>query len=166
MVKNAGFRVRNKVDARMLAEEITVDDVTEAIGSARLNGGLNGASNERGSNSNGQRLLKAVDTIAAAVPHTNEAAKRARLQAEAIQHHFGAPSYFLTVVPDDDNSFLVQVYSQIIIDDDRAVGTLSDEELVDRAKQRTQLRIKYPGICAYFFEAVLDIVIEKVIGWI
>ena len=34
-----------------------------------------------------------------------------------------------------------------------------------RAKRRSQLRIKYPGICAYFFQAVLEIVIEEVIGW-
>jgi hypothetical protein len=27
------------------------------------------------------------------------------------------------------------------------------------------LRIKYPGICALFFEYALDIVIEEVIGW-
>ena len=29
----------------------------------------------------------------------------------------------------------------------------------------SDVRIKYPGICAYFFELVLDIVIEEVIGW-
>jgi hypothetical protein len=42
---------------------------------------------------------------------------------------------------------------------------LMDEQLMARAKQRTQLRIKYPGICAYFYESVLEIVIEEVIGW-
>jgi hypothetical protein len=51
------------------------------------------------------------------------------------------------------------------VDNDSAVANLSDEELIARAKQRTQLRIKYPGICAYFFELVLDIIIEEVIGW-
>ena len=57
----------------------------------------------------GRRFLDAVDAIAQAVPHTNEAAKRARRDGEAHQHHFGMASYFLTVTPDDDNSFLVQV---------------------------------------------------------
>jgi len=75
------------------------------------------------------------------------------------------PSYFLTVTPDDENSFLVQMYSQVTVDDNRPIATLSDSDLIVRAKQRTQLRIQYPGICAYFFEAVLDIVIEEVIGW-
>jgi hypothetical protein len=42
---------------------------------------------------------------------------------------------------------------------------LSDEELSSRAQKRTQLRIKYPGICAYFFDLMLNIVITEVIGW-
>jgi hypothetical protein len=92
MVKSAGFRVRNKADALMLAEEITAEDVTEAIGLARLNGGVGGVS--RGGNAQGCQFLSAVDAIAGAVPHTNEAAKKARGEAEAIQHHFGTPSYF------------------------------------------------------------------------
>ena len=99
------------------------------------------------------------------MPHTNEAAKSARRDREAHQHYFGTASYFLTVTPDSDNSFLVQVYSQITVDDDRPIAGLSDEELTLRAKQRLQLRIKYPGICSYFFELVLEIVIEEVIGW-
>jgi hypothetical protein len=48
-------------------------------------------------------------------------------------------SYFLTVTPDDDNSFLVQVYSQVNVDNDHPVASLPDEDLVARAKQRTQL---------------------------
>ncbi|MCK7498888.1 MAG: helitron helicase-like domain-containing protein [Comamonadaceae bacterium] len=162
MVRHAGFRVRNNADARMLAEEITTEDVTEAMSFARLNGGVTTGTRN---NDHGRQFLNAVDTIAGAVPHTNESAKRARRDAEAIQHHFGIPTYFLTIVPDDDNSFLVQIYSQVIIDDNQSVNDLSDSELMTRAKQRSQLRIKYPGICAYFFQAVLEIVIEEVIGW-
>lgn len=161
MVRTAGYRVRNKAAAHTLAEEITADDVTEAIQS-RLNGTV---VEGNGTTRHGSQFLKAVDAVAGAVPHTNEAAKRARRDGEAHQHQFGTASYFLTVTPDDDNSFLVQVYSQVNVDNDHPVALLNDEDLVARAKQRTQLRIKYPGICAYFFELVLDIVIEEVIGW-
>jgi hypothetical protein len=161
MVRTAGYRVRNKAAAHTLAEEITADDVTEAIQS-RLNGTV---VEGNGTTRHGSQFLKAVDAVAGAVPHTNEAAKRARRDGEAHQHQFGTASYFLTVTPDDDNSFLVQVYSQVNVDNDHPVALLNDEDLVARAKQRTQLRIKYPGICAYFFELVLDIVIEGVIGW-
>jgi hypothetical protein len=123
MVRHAGFRVRNNADARMLAEEITTEDVTEAMSFARLNGGVNTATRN---NDHGRQFLNAVDTIAGAVPHTNESAKRARRDAEAIQHHFGIPTYFLTIVPDDDNSFLVQIYSQVIIDDNQSINDLSE----------------------------------------
>jgi hypothetical protein len=33
MVRTAGYRVRNKADAQMLAEELTAEDVTDAINS-------------------------------------------------------------------------------------------------------------------------------------
>jgi hypothetical protein len=71
-----------------------------------------------------------VDAIAQAVPHTNEAAKRARCDGEAHQHHFGTASYFLTVTPDHDNSFLLQVYSLLTVDDDQPIATLTDEQLM------------------------------------
>ena len=49
-------------------------------------------------------------------------------------------SYFLTVTPDDDDSFLVQVYSEVNVDnEDHPVASLPDEDLVAHAKQRTQL---------------------------
>jgi hypothetical protein len=51
------------------------------------------------------------------------------------------------------------------VDDDRVIASLSDEELTLCVKQRSQLRIKYPGISSYFFELVLEIVIEEIIGW-
>ena len=82
-------------------------------------------------------FLKAMDAITGSAPHTNEAAKRAKRDGEAIQHHFGPPSFFLTVTPDDDNSFVVQVYSGLVIDDDVAVKKMSDAELMTCAKERT-----------------------------
>eukprot|EP00978_Attheya_sp_CCMP212_P039765 scaffold210072_cov86-Attheya_sp.AAC.1 len=108
----------------MLAQELTAEDVAEAI-SARASGTHSGSSNTQC----GQRLLSAVDTVAGSAPHTNEATKRARRNAETMQHHFGLSAYFLTFTPDDDNT----------------IEMLSDEELTARAKERTQLRIKYPA---------------------
>jgi hypothetical protein len=34
------------------------------------------------------------------------------------------------VTPDDDNSFLVLVYSEVNVDDDCPIATLSDEEMM------------------------------------
>jgi len=82
-----------------------------------------------------------------------------------MQHHFGLPHLFLTYTGDDQNSFMVQVYSDCEIDDKTPVATLTDQDLLKRSKLRNELRISYPGICAYFYECMLKIVIEEVIGW-
>lgn len=158
MVKNAGWKVREKGNAAMFAKELTAEDVNEAIG-RKQSGHL--ASNSGA----GGQFLSAIDAVSRAVPHTNEAAKRARQDGEAHQHQFGLSHYFLTVTPYDDNSYLVQVYSNHNIDDDTPVSSLSDEELQQRAKLRTELRIQHPGICAYFYELMMDILLEEVIGW-
>lgn len=111
------------------------------------------------------QFLSAIDAVSKAVSHTNEAARRARQDGEAHQHHSGLPHVFLTTTPDDDNSILVQLYANSVIDDDAPVNGLTDEELRQRAKLRTELRIKHPGICAFFYELMLDIILEEVIGW-
>ena len=158
MVKSAGWKVRGNVAATALAEELTQEHVDAAI-SARRNRTSAPAS------SSARYFLNAVDAVARSVPHSTEAAKRARRDAEAHQHHFGMPSVFLTVAPDDDNSFLVQVLLGVIVDGDEDVSLLSDDELAARAKHRTTLRLKYPGVCSFYFELALDIIIRHVIGW-
>jgi hypothetical protein len=160
MVKTAGWKVRNKADANLFANDLSMADVDEAIESARHARGVTNQNVFRG-----RRLLGAIDAICKSIPHTNEAARQARRHAEALQHHFGCPTYFLTVTPDDDSHYLVQVYSQIIIDSNEKVAELSDRELREKAKKRTELRIHFPGICAYFFEIALNIIIRDVIGW-
>ena len=66
---------------------------------------------------------------------------------------------FLTVAPDDDNSFLVQVLAGVCVDGDEDIGTLSDAELTSQAKERTSLCIKYPGVSSFYFELMLEILI-------
>jgi hypothetical protein len=51
-----------------------------------------------------QSLFNAVDGMSHGLPHTNEAAKAARANGEAMQHRFGIPSLFLTVTFDNENS--------------------------------------------------------------
>ena len=159
MVRTAAFRSRNKANATQLATELTEEMVEEAI-----NARANGSSYSRRPTA-GDNYLKGVDAIAKSVPHTNEAAKRARQDGHGLQHEFGLSSVFLTFCPDDDNSFFLQMFSGVLIDDETPVSNLTDEQLLKRAKQRTELRIKNPGLCALFFEFVLEIIIEEVIGW-
>ena len=160
MVRKANLKAREKGDSTLFAQELTFEDVNAAIHARRTR---TQSCNE--TNHPGGKFLGAIDVVCQTVPHSNEAARKARRNVECLQHHFGCPTFFLTVTPDDDNHFLIQVYTDILIDDDTDIGSLSDEQLSVRAKKRTELRIKFPGICAYFFEIVLNIIIKDVIGW-
>jgi hypothetical protein len=76
------------------------------------------------------------------------------------------PTHFLTVTPDDDNSILLQIHSQTDIDiNSTPVDEMDSAETENGAQKRKELRIKYPGIAAMVFEAMLNIIIENVIGW-
>ena len=45
----------------------------------------------------GEKFLSAIDSVTNTIPHSNEAAKKARRNGDTLQHHFGTASYFLTI---------------------------------------------------------------------
>ena len=113
-----------------------------------------------------KQFLSSIDAIHRGLPHTNDAAKKARQMMDAMQHHFNIGGIFLTVTPDDENSFLVTSYSQFDQSGSfQDVLSISKAELEQKAKKRMELRLQYPGITALAFEHILDIIIEEVIGW-
>ena len=70
----------------------------------------------------------------------------------------------MTVNPDDESSYVVQIYSQKIIDDNISAIFQEDEDILKRSQSRQQLRIEVPGICAFYFELIIEIIIE-VLCW-
>jgi Helitron helicase-like domain at N-terminus len=106
-----------------------------------------------------------VDGMSRALPHSNEAAKSARSKGESMQHQFGIPSVFLTVTFDDENSLVIQVLSGVTIDNDNDMNDLTDDELSNRALQRKDFRLKYPGFGSLNFEILFQVVMEEVVGW-
>ena len=158
LLHSSRLSLRGKTDAKNLAENLSERDVISCINGRRLknrNAGTNAS----------RKLLDAVDATARALPHTNEASRRARGFGESMQHHFGMSSVFLTVTFDDENSFLMQVMSNERIDDDIPSDELTDQEVLDRSNFRRELRIKYPGIATMNFEILLEILMFEVVGW-
>ena len=111
------------------------------------------------------KFIDLVDVITGALPHSNKAAMSARNDALALQAEFGFPAIFFSLTPDDSNSFVIWIYSGF---EDGLSGNLDEldmEGLKARAKHRNCIRLKYPGMCALWFEAVLKLVLKHVIGW-
>ena len=158
LLKNFFLQVRGTRTAEQLASGITHDDVRETA-RARGRGDFRSGTNAS------KALLSAIDGTARALPHTDEAAKKARSDSEAMQHEFGVGSIFLTVTFDDNNSLLLQVLCHELIDDDTPIEELSDEDCADRVRKRTLLRAKYPGMTSIHFEILFNILLEEVIGW-
>lgn len=158
LLRMSRLQLRNPMDAKAFAEGINAKDVSSAV-QGRRTGNFNAGTRIS------RKLLESVDACTKELPHSNEASKKARSIGEAMQHHFGMASIFLTVVFDDHNSFLMQVLSGINVDDGVDVDTLTDDQLSERAKERKTIRIEYPGIAALNFEMLYRIVIEEVVGW-
>ena len=75
--------------------------------------------------------------------------------------------YFLTVTPDEENGIEIQVYSgrDIVISQKKPLSQYTPEELKEMAVYRTKMSYDYPGLASFYFTQVLDIIIDKVIGW-
>jgi hypothetical protein len=153
MMNSAMWRVRDKHFADYIGSQITTNEVDDAIDNKR---------SARATHSRGQILLGAIDAVCRAIAHTNEAARIARRDIETMQHHFGCPTFFLTVTPDDDNHILIQIYSQTFLSPQVDIDNMTDEEIFRLSNLKTDLRIAFPGICAFFFEAMLNIVLHDV----
>ena len=156
MVKYASYRVRKKIGIKTFSQELRINDVTTAIG-ARSNGIK--------VYSKGESFLSAIDSVTNTIPNSNEATRKARRNGETLQHHFGTASYFLTINPDDEASYIIQIYSQEIIDNNISAIYQPDEDIYKQSQCRQKLRIKVPGICAFYFELIMDIIIEEVLCW-
>ena len=157
LLSSSRLQLRGKTDASNLASGLNQKDVISCINGRRMRNKLAGTNVSK-------LLLDAVDATAAHLPHTNEAAKRARARGEAMQHHFGMGSVFLTCTFDDENSLTMEVLSRKSMGDAKAKDR-TDKDVIEMAKDRRALRIEYPGLAALNFEMLFEILMEEVIGW-
>ena len=152
MLRNSRLMLSNGMTPEVLMKTLNAEDVQRTLQAK--------AGNVTSGTRASQQFVKKIDAVSANLPHTNEAAKRARGLAYAHHHNLGAPNIFVTGQKDDDNCYLMQVYSGITIDNDTPVEELSDDELRKRAKECTELRLNYPGLSAYMFECLMEIIME------
>ena len=168
MLRSSSLNVRGDVTYSDFATALNADDIDQAVSFRQLQRQQRRAGrstpNIAGGTFVSNKFLNSIDAVTKALPHSNAAAKRARTEGESLCHYLGFPAIFLSFAPDDESSFLLQIFAGVTIDDDTAIESLTDEQLASRAKHRRELRIQSPGLCAFYFEIMLEIVLEEIIG--
>ena len=160
MLRFASFRIRNSTSVENFAKNLDLEDIRDILNQRKRNGCSSFGSIRYSSSS---EFIHAIDAITKALPHTNASARKNKNVGECLQHHFGIATLFITISPDDENNFIIQVWSGEDVQDNTFYD--DDNVLRTKAKEHIILRINFPGICALFFEEVLDVVIYELFGW-
>ena len=112
-----------------------------------------------------KQFLNSIDAVCKSMGHTNEAAKSARLKMLADTVRFGPGAVFLTVTPDDGNCIRLQIYVKHECDDPPDSMTATDDEIKADFDLCIKLRQDYPGLCAFDFQQITELMIEHLFGW-
>ena len=111
-----------------------------------------------------RQFLNSIDAVCKSMGHTNNAAKAARLHMFANNVRFGQAAVFATTTPQDDNSFRLKIYVQHRSGEPPTVAA-SDDLIEADIELSIRMRQEYPGLCAFEFQEVTDLLIEHVFGW-
>ena len=159
MINRACFKIKPDSVLQKKISETKSDTMRKYI-SALLNGEV--LSDDHG---NEEAFLEAVNSITYKLPHSNADAYANRKKAFSMQLRFGFPFVFFTVAPDDSSSYAVSVYTGLQFDPNDKLEDLNENEIIHRAKKRHDFRIRYAGVGALWYHAVMNAIWKHVIGW-
>ena len=94
----------------------------------------------------------------------DEAAKEARTKLFSMWYSLGPPSVFFTISPGDECSFWMKLYINLKMDL-LPQPTEDDDALIFDSLFRSKIRIDNPGACARKYNAIIQIIMEALIGW-
>ena len=143
---------------------MTAEQLESAIQDARYNSGKQYSMNPE------NHYLRSIRASCQSLPHTIESANFHRTHYFSYLSRFGMPAIFLTVTPDDQNSFRVLVYG-LKKNDKRLRGTsvdvskLTSKDLLAGFNLCQETRQKYPGLCAEEYRRIIDAVVKNVFAW-
>ena len=160
MFRFALFWIHTSTSVENFAKNLDLEDIIDILNQRKRNGSSSFGSIRYSSSS---QFIYAIDAITKALPHTNASARKNKNVGECLQHHFGIATLFITISPDDENNFLIQVRSGEDVQDNTFYDV--DNVLRSKAKELINLRIQFLGICALFFKEVHDVVIYEPFGW-
>ena len=107
MLRFASFRTWNNTSVKNFANNLDLEDIRDILNQRKKNG-----SNSFGyiRYSSSSQFIHAIDAIRKALHHTNASTRKNKNVGECLQHHFGIATLFITISPDDENNFLIQVW--------------------------------------------------------
>ena len=114
------------------------------------------------------QFLKSIRAACQRLPHSNEAAQENRKIYFSFLMRFGLPCIFLTVTPDDLRSVRVTVYSLVGKELEFGkvdVDSFSDQDILAEFRVRQEARVNYPGLCAWDYERIIQLVIKHIFSW-
>ncbi|CAB9528286.1 expressed unknown protein [Seminavis robusta] len=117
-------------------------------------------------NGPGSRFLDSVHSVKKQMAHTNGAAAAAQSKFLTLTHHYGCPKVLFTVSFDDSLDIRILVWSE---EEDSlnwiaSMDSMSPEEVAIEMDKCNAIRYKYPGLCAWNFEELMDVVLESIVG--
>ena len=110
-------------------------------------------------------FLKSINAVCKSMGHTNDAAKSARLNMLADAVRFGTGAVFLTVTPDDSNCLRIKIYIEHKSNNSPDPCSASEEEVEADIEMSVKLRQDFPGLCAFDFQQITELMIEHILGW-
>jgi hypothetical protein len=98
--------------------------------------------------------------------HTNNAAKSARLNMLADAVRFGTGAVCLTITPDDSNCLQIKIYIEHKSNTSPDPCSTSDKEVEANINVSVKLRQDYPGLCAFDFQQITELLmIKHILRW-
>jgi hypothetical protein len=112
-----------------------------------------------------RKLIHTVSAACKHVPYMDEAAKEAGTKLFSMWYSLGPPSVFFTISPGDEFSFWIKFYVNLKMDL-LPQPTEDDNALIFDSLFRSKIRIDDPGACAREYNAIMQIIMEALIGWV
>ena len=150
MLRFASFRIFNSSSVENFANNLDLEDMRDILNQRKRNGSSSFGFIRYSSSS---QFIHAIDAITKALPHTNASARKNKNVGECLQHHFGIATLFITISPDDENNFLIQVWSGEDVKDDTFYN--DDNVLHSKAKECTIYELISQGFVHYFLKRCL-----------
>ena len=126
MLRFASFQ---NTSVENFANNLDLEDIRDILNQRKRNGSSSFGYIEYSSSS---QFIHAIDAVTKALPHTNASARKNKNVGECLQHHFGIATLFITISPDDENNFLIQVWSGEDVQD----NTFYNDDNVLRSKAK------------------------------